>query len=501
MQENANGSSSYVDLALFERTLPPFKEGLRAREKLESGETLSRSEQTSLRIAVTNGDKAYQDVCSSCEWIVSRAVRDEMHRPRSFHTMLDEEDLHQAGLEAVWKMMKSADLSRMQGSAVNYLMQWVSTNVHRAALREESGFGMSSGKIDMMRKIAAIRGRLSKKLGHEATDEEVFDYVQSGGGTVRTVYGRSDGSSKSSKPNRGITMELIREQASINDGTSMRYAVTDPVIIDVETARIVSDDVFEDMCETGDGTDALLSDLNADRVVVSTAPASARISVGTAVSRDGNSGKKRKNRKIMHVHQDALASGSPTRMFWRGWMFRVGINEKYWDQIAILTGIYDDVPDGYTAKKSSKLLSEFYILMSSRYGMLDDWSRAWADRNGSGRWDVFKNIDLENDVNPLSVDENGKRVLSMILDDDVLKTGQWRGQPVDYSASESSASSTLIDADISRNARNATDSDHDEGRVDMDDDILSNDAILIDDENDDSVVKSNAKGKNSKINA
>ena len=133
--------------------------------------------------------------------------------------------------------------------------------------------------------------------------------------------------------------------------------------------------------------------------------------------------------------------------------------------------------------------------------MLDDWSRAGADRNGSGRWDVFKNIDLENDVNPLSVDENGKRVLSMILDDDVLKTGQWRGQPVDYSASESSASSTLIDADISRNARNATDSDHDEGRVDMDDDILSNDAILIDDENDDSVVKSNAKGKNSKINA
>ena len=354
MQDNANDSSSYVDISLFERTIPPFKEGLKAKELLESGGDMDRAEKTRLRSSVTAGDHAYDDVCKSCEWMVNRVVREELRRPRLFHVALDEEDLKQAGFEAIWKMMKNANLDKMRGSAVNYLMQWINTNVRRAALKEESEFGMSSSKISTMRKIAAIRAKVEKKLGRRASDQEVYDYIQSGAATVNTVYGRADGSSKD-KANKKITLDLINEQASLNHGTPMRYAISDPVIIDSEADR----------------------------------------------------------RGLMDDHYDGILE-TPTRSFWRAWFDSVGIREDQWDRIAFITGIYD-LPPGYKAKKSSRMLNEFYLLVASKYGKINEFSRSWSEENGSGRWDVFKDIELNNDVDPDSIDENGNPIFKIIV--------------------------------------------------------------------------------------
>jgi hypothetical protein len=354
MQDNANDSSSYVDISLFERTIPPFREGLKAKELLESSNDMDRTEKARLRSSVTAGERAYNDVCTSCAWMVNRVVREELRRPRSFHVILDEEDLKQVGFEAVWKMMKNADLSKMRGSAVNYLMQWINTNVRRAALKEESEFGMSSSKISTIRKIAAIRARVEKKIGRKASDQEVYDYIQSGAATIKTMYGRADGSSKNGA-NRKITLDLIKEQASLDQGTPMKYAITDPVIIDSETSRIdLIDDHYDDILET------------------------------------------------------------PTKAFWSAWFASIGVRKDQWDHIAFITGVYD-LPPGYKAKKSSRMLKEFYLLVASKYGKINEFARKWSDEHGSGRWDVFKDVDLNNDVSPDSIDENGNPIFKAIV--------------------------------------------------------------------------------------
>jgi DNA-directed RNA polymerase specialized sigma subunit len=352
MKDGLN-SSNYVSVELFERTLPAFKAGLEAKDRLDHEYSdLDRLERIRLRQLVRQGEAAYDEVCTSCSWIIRRVVKTEMGKPRSFHVILDAEDLEQAGLEAVWKMMRTADVEKMRRSAVNYLMQWISTNVSRAALKEEAEFGMSSSKINMMKKIAAVRARLAKKIGHSPSNEEVYDFLQSGHADMKTVYGRSDNHNQS-KANKLITMDMIEEQSSLNAGTPMKYAVTDPSSID---ASIDTDQLGDD-------------------------------------------------------YQEILEE--PTKAFWQGWMQRVHIQEQQWDRLAALTGVYD-VDATLKVKKSPRLVKEFYLLIGSRLGNIDHYAREWSDLHGPGRWDVFKDAPLKDDVQLDTVDESGRPVFTML---------------------------------------------------------------------------------------
>lgn len=268
---------SYLDMALFEKNVPLFKEGLAARNKLAAdGATLSRAEKLDLKRKARAGEEAWLEISDRAEWVINKAVSKEMNRPRTFHVMLDPEELHQVGLEAIWKMLKAIDLDKMN-SPVNYLMQWVNTMVERAASKDEAEFGVTGSKLNKYRKIAAIRARLRKKIGREPTDEEVYEFVKSGGGKVKTMNGRL----KNNKNDDAVpqySLKLIIEQGKLNAGSPMKFAVTDPVAIDAETS-------------TGDDADSILE--------------------------------------------------SSTVGFWRGWMKSVGISVSQFDDVAASLALYD----------------------------------------------------------------------------------------------------------------------------------------------------------------
>jgi DNA-directed RNA polymerase specialized sigma subunit len=353
--DNGHDSSNYVGIDLFRRTLPVFKKGLEAKDRLAKRDgTISRSEKVKLRRLATLGDAAYQEVCDACEWMVNRAVRKELNRPRSFHVIMNDEDLRQAGFEAVFKMMKTADLSKMHGSAVNYLMQWISTNVSRAALKDEAEFGMSSSKLVIMRKIAAVRARLGKTLGRTATDDEVYEFLQSGAADMKTMYGRSDGSSKH-HANDKISLDMIHDQSRLNSGTPMKFAVTDPIAIDAE--------------------------VNSEDLGVS--------------------------------DYDAVLE-PPTKTFWTSWMKHVGISEKQWDVIAILTGIYDTGPDIKRPRRAARLVNEFYMLVGSKTGAINLYAKQWSKDHGPGQWDVFSDIELSDEIPIHGVDKNGSPLFNVL---------------------------------------------------------------------------------------
>ena len=233
MRDRNDTGSSYLSRELFERTVPVFKRGLEAREELSSNDDLPRVEKVKLRKAVSRGSDAYSEVCDKAGWIIERAVKTEMDKPRNFHVLLDPEDLRQAGFEAVWKMMRKADPSKMSGSAVNYLMQWVNTDVSRAAMSNEPSYGMSSNKLKRMRKVAAVRRKLAGKIGREPTDEEVLKFFHDGGARIDTKYGRRNADTSSSS---GITIDVIREQSKLEHGTNLKFPVTDLGTIDSEVS-------------------------------------------------------------------------------------------------------------------------------------------------------------------------------------------------------------------------------------------------------------------------
>lgn len=274
----SDGKNSYLDMALFEKNVPLFKEGLAARDKLAADEaSLSRTERLELRRKARAGEEAWMEISSRAEWVITKAVRKEMDRPRTFHVLLDPEELHQAGLEAIWKMLKAIDLDKMN-SPVNYLMQWVNTLVERAASKDEAEFGVTGTRLNQYRKIAAIRAKLSRKIGREPTDEEVYEFVKAGGGKTKTMNGRiKDKNGDDSSPAQ-FSLAVIVEQGKLNMGSPMKFAITDPVAIDAEA-------------KTEDASGQVLE--------------------------------------------------PPTVGFWRGWMKSVGIREDQWDKVAVSLALYD----------------------------------------------------------------------------------------------------------------------------------------------------------------
>lgn len=343
--------SSYVSMDLFQRCVPPFQEGLRAKEALASDDgSLTRAERTMLRKTVREGERAWFEVLENIEWVIDSAVKTELERPRSFHFLPDEDEMHQAGVEGAYKMMKNADLGKMK-SAVNYLMQWVRTYVSRTALHEESQFGLPYSKLQKFRKIAAIRSRLADELGRTPTDEEVHDFVNSGKAHVRTMMGRAGSGSDLDAPRKAdrIPLALIKEQREFSEsGQLMKYPVTD-------------DHKIDSMVSTGSVEDEVIVD--------------------------------------------------SSKGFWNGWFASVHIDEHQWPRIAGVLGLYDvDDARSYNDRKSKRLSIEVQTLIGSKYGGIPKFASEWSESHGHGPWDVFIGVDDLSDITPDSIGEGGSRV-------------------------------------------------------------------------------------------
>ena len=375
--------SSYVTLELFQRCIPPFQEGLKAKEALEADDgSMPREERVRLRKMVHAGEDAWAEVMQSISWVIENAVKTEINKPRTFYFTPDPEELRQAGLEGAYKMMKNADLNKMS-SAVNYLMQWVNTYVSRAAFKEESQFGLSASKLQTFRKISAIRAKLASKLDREPTDEEVFEYVNAGKAHVKTFMGKSGKGSdtKSARKADKIPLKMIQEQGELqSNGATMRYSVTDETKIN----------------------------------------------------------------SMVHVpSMENRIIDSNTRPFWESWFKHVGIISSQWDTIAANLELYD-VGDT-KMRPSRRLVSEVQMLIGSETGGMAGFATAWHEEHGPGAWDVFMKMPPQPAIDLDAYDEDGKklfRVLRFVKSEKENKGKSGESPAATTSGSESSAGTT-----------------------------------------------------------
>lgn len=376
--------SSYVTLELFQRCIPPFQEGLKAKEALEADDgSMPREERVRLRKMVHAGEDAWAEVMRSISWVIENAVKTEINKPRTFYFTPDPEELRQAGYEGAYKMMKNADLNKM-ASAVNYLMQWVNTYVSRAAFKEESQFGLSANKLQTFRKISAIRAKLASKLDREPTDEEVFEYVNAGKAHVKTFMGKSGKGSdtKSARKADKIPLKMIQEQGEFqSNGAAMRYSVTDETKIN----------------------------------------------------------------SMVHVQstENQIINSSSTRLFWESWFKHVGIISSQWDTIAANLELYD-VGDAKT-RPSKRLVSEVQMLIGSETGGMAGFATAWHEEHGPGAWDVFMKMPPQPAIDLDANDEDGRklfRVLRFVKSEKDNKGKNGESPAATTSGSESSAGAT-----------------------------------------------------------
>lgn len=352
-----------IDLSLYEENLPVFQEGIHAREVLESGDAdgLSRAERSALRARVHAGEDAFMRIYQATEWVSRRLVREEMARPRSFHVVLDEDELMQAAMEGVYRMCVRADVTRMK-SAVNYLMSWIKTSVERAACKEEASYGMTSSQVRLNRKIAAVRARMRRENGVEPTDEEVYEFFQSGKADIRTKYGRKqspDNKVKQSKENRRITLRQIQAQHEVDAGTPMKFAVSDEATVERDTSRIRMQAVVDERDPLGD-------------------------------------------------------NGQSIHAYWTEYMDTHGIDPMQMDTIAESLDLYpvnhDDTSesDGKEkpqSRRSTKkwlnnaieLGKEFTLYMQTREGNIAQWTRQWTQEHGDGDWLPFLYVPVKTD--------------------------------------------------------------------------------------------------------
>lgn len=330
--KKAHGSN-FIDKDLYEANLPLFQAGESAKLKLADDDgSLTRSERVDLRRAVRKGDDAFAIIYSRVEWLINRVVRDEMDKPRAFHVILEEEDLKQAALEGLYKMLMKADLNKMD-SAMNYLMNWIKTTVERAASKNESEFGMSPSKLRIFRKIAAVRTKMKADLGREPSDDEVLEYFHSGQADWKSMYGRKGSNKTAFKENAKMTLKDVTEQSDFNTGYPMHTPVTDAVVID----REVSDN---------GGISSLLE--------------------------------------------------PDSKQFWMEYMNYLDIVPEQRLQIVNGLGLYDTDAIGRLSKneksKQSAVINDFKNLIATESGGLREFAIKYDHDHGHGSWSAFINM-------------------------------------------------------------------------------------------------------------
>lgn len=325
-----------VSRELFEKWLPIFQDGIKAKKELsKKGDDIDRMEKSELRRRITEGEKAFSILYEKIMMVTDKIIQQELDKPRSFHVIIERDDLEAAAYEGIYAALIKLDINKMKKSNLNLIMQYVSTKVSREALRMEASVGMSPSKLRLYKKIAAVRSMLRTKLDREPTDEEVLDYFHSGQADFKSMNGKVDSNSKPYKANTTIKLKDIQEQGELDKGHPFHQPVTDEKEIDASIS--VENDDF------------------------------------TAT-----------------VDANAAA-----RKFWTEYMDYVGIDRKTQLILADELKLFEirrtanPNPDGIADNDCKQLARDFLRLIQNRKGRIKEFSEKFTEKNGEGFWRVF----------------------------------------------------------------------------------------------------------------
>lgn len=170
------------------------------------------------------------------------------------------DQIYQKGLDGLRKGSLKFNPDMSPAKSTGYIMQWAISYARNELLKLEAPMGMGYTRYSKYKKIYAIRSALSGLLERDPSDQEVYEYIQSGKADRKSVGGRKSIKMRRSKANLAITIEDIREQKRIYEMN--KNLPRDPEVIDAtvevdsgptRTRVHISDTIFGDFVESYPG--------------------------------------------------------------------------------------------------------------------------------------------------------------------------------------------------------------------------------------------------------
>lgn len=226
--------------------VPIFQKGDQALDRLYSSD-LSPGERNKLETIASLRDLATRKITELSKPLLIREINNILS---TSHLRYSDEDLFDllfyAGVNGIIKGLKKFDVNKINKSATNYILQWFSVYSKRELLIHEAApFNIPPSRFAIYKKISAVRKKLSEILEREATNEEIYDYFQTGKAEVKSLNGPvKKPKVKVSKANQRITLELIKEQENYEENFHHIYLV-DPVD-DFGTLRAETKEIFNE---------------------------------------------------------------------------------------------------------------------------------------------------------------------------------------------------------------------------------------------------------------
>lgn len=193
--------------------VPLFHQGDWAETKLiDNAESLTAAQRNQLQTLIKLKELSVNKIAELSGPLITREINKII---QSSHLRTRDDlfnILYYAGIGGMKRGLRKFEVDKMNASSTNYLFQWIVTYAKKELVALEAPFGIPPSRFQRYKKISAVRKRMSESLERYATNEEVFDYFQSGLADMRSMNGRVANKGKPSKANLDISVELIEEQ-------------------------------------------------------------------------------------------------------------------------------------------------------------------------------------------------------------------------------------------------------------------------------------------------
>ena len=274
--------SGELTLDLLSREVPVFQEGRRAQAALAGPDApKSMVARQALVRAVRAGQDAQERLVFAAIPLIKHLAAKEHARRQRWQSQVTFEDLFQEGVGGLLRGLAAYKVDGGQKSATNYLGQWIMIEMRRNVEAADNDFGVAFDAAERMRKIRALRSRLSSELGREPTDEEIIeasgDHAYAGGRKIGRVN-KPDG------PRKKLTMAQLAEERDLRGrvGTTGRLVAAgsgdEPEVPLVDFARPLGGEGLSDASEyaVNSGAAAGLSRLLAATLTAMSIPSTQR---------------------------------------------------------------------------------------------------------------------------------------------------------------------------------------------------------------------------------
>lgn len=197
--------------------VPYFHEGSRAERILvEHGGELSPHERSALEVRARWKGLASRSIAELCKPLTISEIQKMIttsHMRNSRHNLKD--ILYAAAMNGLEKGLTHFDPEKINKSATNYLFQWIITYTKKELAALEAPFGVPPSRFQKIKKVAAVRKKLSDELGRYATNEEVLEFFHSGRADRKGLVSRKDAPESGFASNANMTMQMVEEQEII----------------------------------------------------------------------------------------------------------------------------------------------------------------------------------------------------------------------------------------------------------------------------------------------